>query len=216
MKYSENKLQAIYLEQISEVAKRLESSKIYFENFKNNKKESDFDSSILQLRKAMESLSYASIVPNKTKYQTYRAKADTSHDFTKDFNATKIFYNLSQINKDFYPKPLVPAIKQPDGSWFYDTKKSGFLTQIRFQKIYDRLGKFLHADNPWGKNKQSQNLANDLEATFKQIDCLLELHVAFIRTKNYKGAWVVELLSNTLIPKLIVAKAMGDFSVQTS
>ena len=63
-------------------------------------------------------------------------------DFTKDFNAKKITTQLRAINKDFYPKPLLPAVRTKDHVWNFAKKESGFLTQSRFEKLYDRLGKF--------------------------------------------------------------------------
>ncbi len=54
-----------------------------------------------------------------------------------------------------------------------------------FSNIYDRLGKFLHADNPWGNDKQRQNTVNDIQMCIPKLRELLILHGTFIRTKNY-------------------------------
>lgn len=216
MKHTESKLRQIYIKQIIEVVDRLNFASSYMQQYSKSKNEAEFDSGVLQFRKALEAVAYASIAPNKEKYQVFRSKADTSKDFTKDFNATKIFHNLRSINKDFYPMPLVPAKKVAEHQWHFDRKSSGFLTEKRFQKIYDRLGKFLHANNPWGTNKNLQNLANDIEAAIRDVRSLLELHAAFIRSKTYTGVWVVEVPKDGAAPKVITAEAGGEICVGSS
>jgi hypothetical protein len=213
MRTQEPKLREIYLQQIIEVTNRLNTTKLFFDSYSKSGNEIDFDSGVLQLRKALEATAYASIAPNKAKYQFFRQKSHTSQDFTKDFNASKIFKDLREINKDFYPVPLLPAKRQDDNSLHYDRKEQGFLSEKKFQKTYDRLGKFLHADNPWGTNKQRQNIAKDIDERIKETRELLELHATFIRTNNYKGVWVVEVPRSGSAPKIISASADGDFVV---
>ena len=94
MKYSEKKLQEIYLDQMGEVVERLNASNKYLRSFTEKGDEVEFDSCVLQFRKALEAVAYASIAPNKDKYQAFRKKAESNSDFTKDLNASKIFLNL--------------------------------------------------------------------------------------------------------------------------
>lgn len=213
MRSQEPKLREIYLQQMIEVTNRLNATKLFFDSYSTSGNEIEFDSGVLQLRKSLEATAYASIVPNKAEYQSLRQKSHTNPDFTKDFNASKIFHDLRKINKDFYPVPLVPTKRQDDNSWHYDRKEKGFLSEKKFQNIYDRLGKFLHADNPWGTDKQRQNIAKDIEERIKETRELLELHATFIRTNNYKGVWVVEVPRCGSAPKIISAMADGDFVV---
>lgn len=213
MRTQEPKLREIYLQQMIEVTNRLNAAKLFFDSYSKSGNEIDFDSGVLQLRKALEATAYASIVPNKAKYQLFRQLSETSKDFTKDFHASKIFNDLREINEKFYPVPLLPAKRQDDNSWHFDRKEQGFLSEKKFQKTYDRLGKFLHADNPWGTDKQRQNSAKDIEERIKETRELLELHVAFIRTNNYKGAWVVEVPKCGSAPKIISGCADSDFVV---
>ena len=49
---------------------------------------------------------------------------------------------------DFYPIPLLPAKKLENGTWHFDRKTGKFFDKNQFIKLYDRLGKYLHADNP--------------------------------------------------------------------
>ena len=111
MKYPETKLREIYLNQIKEVSRRLHAAETYIAECRKNNDDISFDSGVLQLRKALEAMAYASITPNKPKYEAFRQKAETNKDFTKDFNASKIFQYLEKVNKEFYPMPLLPAKK---------------------------------------------------------------------------------------------------------
>ncbi|MCD8566706.1 MAG: hypothetical protein LRY36_02120 [Alphaproteobacteria bacterium] len=207
-------LQDIYLNQMIEVRDRLNATQYFMDIYSKTGSHIEFDCAILQFRKALEATAYASISPNKDKYRAFRQKSEKSQDFTKDFNATKIFQYLRQINEDFYPVPLTPAIKQSDNTWHFGRKENGFLTKNKFEKIYDRLGKFLHADNPWDSNKQRQNISKDIIAAMPELSILLELHATFIRAKNYSSAWIVELPQDENIkPKIITAMASGDFKV---
>jgi hypothetical protein len=216
MKYPETKLREIYLQQMIEVQKRLGASERYFAAYAENGDEIAFDSGVLQLRKALESVAYASIAPNKPQYQAFRQKVETNKDFTKDFNTSKIFQYLCQVNKDFYPMPLLPPVKLEDHSWHYDRKKDGILSQKRFQRFYDRLGKFLHSDNPWDSKKHRQNLAKDIDTLIDQARSLLELHAAFIRAKDYTDVWVVEVPKSNSAPKIISAVASGEVIIDSS
>ncbi|PCI49110.1 MAG: hypothetical protein COB58_04120 [Thalassobium sp.] len=213
MKYSEPKLREIYIKQMTEVVTRLNSALSYIRKYSEDDSEADFDSGVLQFRKALEAVAYASIAPNKEKYQAFRAMAHGNKDFTKDFNATKIFYSLSRINENFYPLPINPATMVGEDKMHFERKGSGFLTEKGFQTIYDRLGKFLHANNPWGTNKNVQNLARDINVAIRELRSLLELHVAFIRTKSFTGAWVVEVPESGGKPKIILGEASGEFCV---
>lgn len=214
MSKKEEPLQEIYLNQMSEVRDRINATEFFINSYLQTKNHIEFDSAVLQFRKALEATAYASISPSKESYRAFRQKGKNSQDFTKDFNATKIFQYLGQINKDFYPTPLIPAVQKIDGSWHFDRKENGFLTQSKFVKIYDRLGKFLHADNPWDNNKQRQNIAKDIQKSIPEIRELLLLHVTFIRAKNHSEAWVVEVPLNDNKPKIIRATANGDFAIK--
>ena len=142
----------------------------------------------------------------------FRAAALKEPDFTKDYHAAKIFTALSRVNPDFYPKALLPATRQADGSWHYGQRQGGYLSKKRFERAYDRLGKHLHAHNPWGTNKNLQNLHAVLPSTILEARGLLELHARFIRTPEFHGVWVIE--ARTRAPTVISATAVGPYAVQ--
>ncbi len=118
----EEELQKIYLNQMIEVRDRINATEFFINSYLETKNHIEFDCGVLQFRKALEATAYASISPNKEAYRAFRQKGERSQDFTKDFNASKIFQYLKQINKDFYPTPLTPAIKQPDDTCHFNLK----------------------------------------------------------------------------------------------
>lgn len=211
MPQSHDELRAIYLAMVSEATERLHASEHFFAAYKDGQGLAFIDAAILQLRKAMEAIALAAIAPCKEKYEVFRSKANQP-DYTKDYHAGKIFQVLSKINKNFYPLPLLPAVRQPNGVLQFGRKPSGYLTKTRFESLYDRLGKYLHTHNPWSNNKNLQNLAEELPAAIAEAKSLLELHAAFIQTSEFSGAWVTEVKPDAA-PTIITGQADGEFIV---
>lgn len=199
--------------QIAEATSRLLSAQSFLSAYTATNLVPQLEASILQVRKALETIAFAAIAPNKKQYAELRAAASNSPDFTKDYHATKIFSALSKINKNFYPKPLLPAAHQVDGSWHYCDKKSGFLTKKKFETVYDRLGKHLHSHNPWSGSKNLQNLAADIPKIIEESYSLLELHVCYIQTPKSQGVWIIETDRLGNLPHVLTAVATGPYVV---
>jgi hypothetical protein len=178
--------------------------------FNSSEKIFELESGILQLRKAMECIAYSSISPNIKAYKEFREKADKNKDYRKDFNGNKMLKALGAINKDFYPIALEKPTKS-DEAWHFGRSSNTF-TRKEFEKLYDRLGKFLHADNPWGTDKFYQTLAKELPNKINSIQCMLALYMTVIRTPDFNGVWVIEIINGK--PSIMVAKADGEFSVK--
>jgi hypothetical protein len=202
-------LQSIYLALIGESVSRLDAASVFLDEYASRAEVSRLEAAILQVRKALELFALAAIAPDKNAYAAFRATADKDPDYTKDYHAAKIFGALSRVNADFYPKPLTPAERQPDGSWHYGEKQSGFLSKKRFERAYDRLGKHLHAYNPWDGNKNLQNLVSDIPKVISEARSLLQLHARFIRTREFHGVWVIR--ADTPRPEIITALAQGPY-----
>lgn len=209
----EESLQAVYTSLIGEAISRLNAADGFLAEFQTRALVPFLEASILQLRKSLELIAFAAIAPDKKRYAEFRATAEKDPDFTKDYHAAKIFTALSRINSDFYPKALVPAVRQPDGSWHYGEKQSGFLSQKRFERAYDRLGKHLHAQNPWSGNKNLQNLSADIPGIISETRSLLFLHARFVRTREFHGVWVVNAVSEK--PTVMTAFTQGPYVLQT-
>lgn len=206
--------QTIYLGKISEALARLAACERFLGSYTASKDVFALESAILQMRKALEAVAFAAIAPNKNQYAEYRAQAEINSDFTKDFNARSIFQFLSKVNADFYPLPASAPIAVSSGHWHFDRRKDNSLTKGKFERFYDRLGKHLHADNPWGNDKGLENLSGDIPEVIAATRSLLSWHFTTIRTPEFSGVWVVEAPSSGVPPRVIVGNAEGDFVVQ--
>ncbi|RYU57913.1 hypothetical protein EWI61_11770 [Methylolobus aquaticus] len=211
MSQSHDDLRDIYLAMISEVNERLRASETFFAAYNAGQGLAFIDAAILQFRKAMEAIALAAIAPCKEKYEVFRARADQP-DYTRDYHAGKIFQILGKINKNFYPLPLQPAVRQANGIFHFDRKASGYLTTKRFESLYDRLGKHLHAHNPWSNNKNLQNLVGEITSAIAETRSLLELHAAFVQTEAFSGVWITEVKVGAA-PVIIVGQTDGEFIV---
>jgi hypothetical protein len=211
---SEIQLQKIYLSKVEECLDRLKACEEFMKSYKEKEDIYTLESAILQMRKSLECVAYAAIAPNKKEYKEFRAKADRQPDYTRDFHAGKILEMLSKINKDFYPKPVSPPISKGPGRWHFEKREDGALTKNQFSSFYDRLGKFLHADNPWGNDKGIKNLLNDIPTVIDSVKSLLLWHFTKVSTPKFTGVWVVEVPSNGEKPKIIIGKSDGEFLVK--
>lgn len=208
-------LQTIYLGKISEAMARLKACEHFLNSYSVSKDVFYLESAILQMRKAMEAVAFSAIAPNKTPYAEYRAKADKNTDFTKDFKASAILKFLSMVNADFYPFPVTSPIAVSPGNWHFDRRKDNSLTKEQFESFYDRLGKYLHADNPWGNDKGLYNLVKDIPELISATRSLLSWHCTTIRAPQFSGVWVVEVPSDGAAPpRIIVGQADGEFVVK--
>lgn len=211
---STTELQAIYLGKVSEALSRLSACESYIESYKTSNDIYLFESAILQMRKVLEAFAFAAVAPNKDEYAKLRAKFTDSPDYTKDFNARKILQLLSDVNPDFYPKPVSAPISKGSNQWHFDSRKDNSLTRKKFESFYDRLGKFLHADNPWGNDKNHGNLFNDLPKIISAVRLLLSYHYTVIRTPHFNGVWVIQAPADGTTPTILVGQAIGDFVVK--
>ncbi|MCA8111094.1 hypothetical protein [Burkholderia cepacia] len=208
----------IYSLMISDAANRLAAAETFLKSFENGSGVAYLESSALQLRKALETLAFAAIAPNQSAYAKHRAKVEKNSDFTKDYHAKFIFNDLAKINQDFYPYPILPGKNiAPEGSpnnhFHFDRKESGYLTKAEFISVYDRLGKHLHARNPWSTGDALAGLPEMAAKTIEAAYGLIELHVAFIRGPEFSGVWVVEMPRGSLVPKMILTQAEGSYVV---
>lgn len=208
--------QEIYLAKINEAIARLNACNYFLGIYAKDGAMSLFEAAVLQMRKALEAVAFAAIAPNKTRYEQFRAQAYRAADYRKDYNARAILQYLARINQDFYPIPLASPTQTKPGHWHFDQKADGYMTKDRFEALYDRLGKFLHADNPWGNDKGVANLVADLPTAVGQLNELLVLHRTIVRTPEFTGVWVVEVPNDGRVPHIIVGQAAGEFAVARS
>ncbi len=207
-------LQTIYLNKVRETIARLGACNLFLAAHRTSNDVYSLEAAVLQARKALEAVAFAAIAPNKAEYEQFRAEVEKPAYYRKDYNARAILQRLGNINKDFYPTPLLAPTRKADGSWHFERKSDGCLTKEQFESFYDRLGKYLHADNPWGNDKGTQNLVRDLPRVIEQLQALLEWHFTVIRTPQFNGVWVIEVGLGGTAPRVLVGKADGEFVVQ--
>jgi hypothetical protein len=203
--------QAVYLDKIKEALTRLSVCEQYLVDAEASGKVFGFESAAVQMRKAMEAIAFASIAPNREQYSVVRSNAEKSSDYRKDWNARSICLILKTVNPDFYPQPIGQREKVGPNAWHYGEPQGGHMSQATFEKFYARLGRFLHADNPWDNDKGWSSLGKELADAIKSLRKLLTLHRTSIRTKNFRGVWVVEAPPN-LSPAIYAAYAAEEFT----
>jgi hypothetical protein len=209
-----SEVQAVYVGKVGEAVARITACERFLEAHQRSQDIFQLEAAVLQIRKALESIAFAAIAPNKVEYESFRASAEEPADFRRDFNARAILKYLSKINLDFYPTPLLPPARRPDNTVHFERRTEGVLTKSQFEAFYDRLGKFLHSDNPWGTDKGTKNLADDLPRVIRSLRHLLEWHFTVIRSPQFNGVWVVEVPTDGRQPHVFVAETNGEFIVQ--
>lgn len=203
----------IYLDKMDEALKRLLASEEFVEQSIRTENMIDLESGALQIRKAMEAIAFASIAPNKQQYEAVRKNAEKPIHFGNDWKADSIFLILEKLNPDFYPNPVSGPTQTSPGHWHYGQVTDGFLTKKNFEVLYKRLGKFLHADNPWGTDKGWKQIQADIPPAIAKIRTLLKKHRTMIRAEDFRGTWIVDAPNDGTPSRMIQAEAMGDFIV---
>jgi len=172
----------------------------------------DIESACLQFRKALELIAYAAIAPHREKYSAWRRQAKGSKDYRKDFNGKKILHSLSRLNPYFYPRPLLPAVER-NGAKHFEPFRGEYLTKKRYEKAYDRCGAILHADNPWGHDKQYENFSKEMPTYIEWTRTLIKLHSVLIEHSGGVAAWLVEAGDLTTKARGYIGKGIGEISV---
>jgi hypothetical protein len=201
----------IYLDLMTQALTRLSASEKYLAGYNALGSLCELESAALQLRKAMEAIAFAAIAPNKKMYAAFRKNANKPAHLGDDWQADSIFLSLNKVNPDFYPDPLLQETRAGPNAWHFGKPLNGYMKRKSFENLYKRLGKFLHADNPWGDDKGWANFGKDLPDAIVKIRALLKKHRTLIRTPEFNGVWIVDAPSDGTPPRMIRAIANGQF-----
>lgn len=210
---SQTEIVEIYLNNMRDVKRRIKYAEGQLGAFNNTLNYLFLENATLHTRKALECIAYASIAPNKNAYSKFRSEAEKPGDFKKDYHGGKILKLLGKINEAFYPLPLVEPKLVGERQWHFDRLNSCYLTKKQYINFYDRLGKFLHSDNPWDDDKGYINLANDMPEHFQRIKSLLQIHATFVQQKHSRNVYVIDMGSEEKDVSLITAITNGAFYV---
>jgi len=203
----------VYLDSMREIKKRILYAESQIDLFNKSNDNFILENAILHLRKVLECIAYASIAPNKDLYAKFRSNAQKPADFRKDYHGTKILEQLEKINKNFYPYPLIEPILVGNGEWHFDRLNSGYLTKNEYTKLYDKLGKFLHSDNPWGGNKGYIDLAKNMLENFQKIKLLLQIHATFVQDGKSIHSFIIDMGSESRDVSIIIGYSGGTFKI---
>jgi hypothetical protein len=131
----------------------------------------------LQLRKILELISLGSLVANKIEFEKQQIK------FQKYWHAERILSDIERLNPDFYPRPILEIPSSlPNIKSDLIELKDGFLTRAEFIKVYEKCGKIMHADNPFGSKVEFNYYENQIKDWYQKVIKLLNCHV--IRLKG--------------------------------
>lgn len=143
------------------------------------------ESICLQVRKVLELIALASLVANKEEYEKTRA------NFAKDWHAKRIISHLEKINPKFYPVPTKQVVEGDSGKVVRTEEiKSGFLTKIEFQVVYDKCCDHLHADNPFSNSRSVEDFLRNLPSWLEKIRVLLNHHQIQL-VEDDQQLWVI-------------------------
>lgn len=176
-------------EQYAKVMEEVKSRLFLVGEFIDNKTTTGSDTTdiefiCLQLRKIMELIALASIVPNKSKYK------ETRENFHKDYHAKRIFRDLEKINANFFPIPVIREdSKDPEIQHNITKRPDVWLTKKRFEREYEKLGGLMHADNPFAIRRPYAGLYKQYKTLTTNLWELVESHqISFIDGNTF---WLV-------------------------
>ena len=140
----------------------------------------------LQIRKILELISMGSLVLNKEEFEA------VGEEYKNFWNAKIILQDIERLNPDFYPIAIQEMPSQIEGVVNnIDNKKDGFLTRDDFVKIYDKCGKIMHANNPFGSHYDYGYYAAKIAEWESLIVGLLNTHL--IHIKGVDGFYLIHM-----------------------
>ena len=120
----------------------------------------------LQLRKIIEQILLSSLIANAEKYKEYYKKIG------KEWNARCISRDLKRINADFFPRAVIDNHREHKIDY-----KNNALTCDEIIKIYEKLGKLLHSQNPFNSPIDYKKENIFINNSLKKIVDLLNTHI---------------------------------------
>jgi len=130
------------------------------------------ESAVLQTRMILETIAMATLVVNKEQYAKVRST------FESDWKANRILEQIKKINPKFYPVPMIESSSEdPTFKKKWENKQSGFLSEDRFEEVYNTLGSWLHSQNPFGIKRDIGQMKSFISKTITEIIELLNSHL---------------------------------------
>ena len=140
----------------------------------------------LQIRKVLELISMGSLILNKEEFEAIGQK------YAQYWNARLILQDIERLNPDFYPKPIieVPSTR-PGVINDLQNKTTGFLTREDFVRVYEKCGKLMHANNPFGSQTDLDYYEAKIPEWENLIIGLLNCHI--IHLKGVEDFYIIHM-----------------------
>jgi len=177
----------LYIELMNEIKKRSHSVLTMLQKkYSTAYQVTNIEFMCLQIRKMLELISLGSLVINKLDFEEQKIK------YEKFWHAERILSDIERINPDFYPRPVFekPSTVLGIKNEIIDIE-DGYLKRDDFTKIYEKCGKIMHADNPFGSKVDLKYYESQILTWLDLIVRLLNTHV--IRLKGNNNFYLIHM-----------------------
>lgn len=123
----------------------------------------------IQLRMALESIAFATLVTNKKAYARARPKG------ASDWHARRILQAIAEVNPNFYPWPFTISLL-PTGTHI-EAALGPYLTEKSFIAAYDELGGMLHAPSPLNRGNDYRERGSKIARWGDLAERLVHSHI---------------------------------------
>lgn len=177
----------LYLGLMNEVKKRTTAiSHILNKQKTTSYQATNIEFMCLQIRKILELISLGSLVANKHEFEKEQIK------YQKYWHAERILNDIERLNPDYYPRPIIEKQSDiPNVKNELIDKKDGFLTKTEFIKVYEKCGKIMHADNPFGSKVDFDYYEKQITKWLDEIIGLLNSHI--IKLKGDDNFYLIHM-----------------------
>lgn len=176
-----------YCALMTEIKKRTQAISHMLMGFtKTSYKATNIEFMCLQIRKMLELISMGSLVLNKEEFEAIGQR------YAQYWNARLILQDIERLNPNFYPIPIqeVPSTR-PGVTNDLQNKINGFLTREDFVKVYEKCGKMMHANNPFGSQADFDYYTAKIPVWKDLIIGLLDCHI--IHLKGVEGFYIIHM-----------------------
>jgi hypothetical protein len=162
----------LYLKLMTEIKNRVQSiADILNQNKTTTFQVTNIEFMCLQIRKILELISLSSLVMNHELFEKEKVK------YQKFWHAERILNDIERLNPDFYPVPILELPPKDDQvEKILMERDDDFLTKKEFVKIYEKCGKIMHAENPFGSQIDSNYYQKQIGIWLTKITKLLNCH----------------------------------------
>ncbi|HLI17408.1 MAG TPA: hypothetical protein VKV22_03950 [Rhodanobacteraceae bacterium] len=124
----------------------------------------------LQLRKVLELVAFGSLVANRVLY------SKVHRNFAKHWNARLLVKDLHRVNPNYYPRAIREVTPEDPAQPVQFVDREDGLSESEFVELYERCGRVLHADNPFGSKVDWEQYRQEITHWRQKLLNLLNSH----------------------------------------